>query len=133
MYRTSFSSSLMTSRRVRRRGATVILAMMFLEFLSTLGLVMYSTASLNVRGAANLWENEKARATAESGLRWITWRFAKLTNLRTLKGNIDGATAIAMWPDIKNAIATDLANLPSDERTIIPDPQVLRTSYIRTQ
>jgi hypothetical protein len=134
MYRTSFSNSTFPgSRRGRRRGATAILAMMFLVFLSTLGLVMYSTASLNVRGAANLWENEKARATAESGLRWITWRFTKLTNPRTLKGNIDGATAIALWPDIRNAIATDLANLPSDERTVIPDPQVLRTSYIRTQ
>src|SRR6185503_20279601 len=104
MYRTSFSSSLMTSRRARRRGATAILAMMFLVFLSTLGLVMYSTASLNVRGAANLWENEKARATAESGLRWITWRFTKLNNPRTPKGHIDGATAISLWPDIRTAI-----------------------------
>src|SRR5687767_9459273 len=66
-----------------RRGATALIAMLFLVLFSTLGIAMYSMATLNIQGADNLAEGDKARAAAESGLRWITWRLSNLQNPKT--------------------------------------------------
>src|SRR5688500_11335667 len=81
------------SARRARRGATALIAMLFLLLFTTLSLAMYSMATLNVQGAGNLSDNDRARASAESGLRWIAWRFARLKNPTTSKGEIDAATA----------------------------------------
>jgi Tfp pilus assembly protein PilX len=121
------------SRRAPRRGATALVAMLFLLLASTLTLGMYSMATLNVQGADNLSDNERARSAAESGLRWTTWRFSKLSNPKTAKGNIDRAAAIALWPAIRTAIAAEVDQLPDDQDDMTWDAakSTYTSSYIR--
>jgi hypothetical protein len=108
--------------------------MLYLLLFTTLSLAMYTMATLNVQGAHNLSDVDRARASAESGLRWITWRFARLTNPKTTKGNIDADTAAALWPSIRNAIAIDVDRFPDAQDDMTWDPTGSRytSSFIRT-
>jgi hypothetical protein len=107
--------------------------MLFLILVTTLSLAMYTMATLNVQGAANLSDSDRARAAAESGLRWISWRFAHLKNPTTAKGNIDAPTALALWPAIRTAIAAEIDLLPSGQDKMTWDPSADRftSSFIR--
>jgi hypothetical protein len=67
-------------------------------------------------------EGERARGAAESGLRWVSWRFTKMTRPRTTSGAITPAVAQALWPQIKTSVTTDLNTmLQPAERGVVPD------------
>src|SRR3954453_11348892 len=105
--------------RSRRRGATALLAMLFLMLFATLSTAMYSMSSLNVQGADNLADNDRARASAESGLRWTAWRFIKMSRPKTTTGNITAGVATTLWPSLRASIIADYAtNLTTSERTL---------------
>ena len=46
---------------------------------------------------------ERARATAESGLRWISYRFRVMARPKTTVGNIDATTADTLWTPLATA------------------------------
>jgi len=103
----------------RRRGAAAVLAMLFLVIFSTLTLSMYSLATVNMESASNLSDVERARATAESGLRWISYRFRVMARPKTTVGNIDATTADTLWTPLATAIQTDFNSLLTPaERTL---------------
>ena len=96
-----------------RRGATALIAMLFLVLFSTLGIAMYSMATLNIQGADNMVDGDKARASAESGLRWVTWRLSSLQNPKTPIGHITPTAAANLFPSIRSAIQTEISTFPS--------------------
>jgi Tfp pilus assembly protein PilX len=119
--------------RSKRRGATAVLAMLFLVLFATLSTAMYSMSSLNVQGADNLADNDRARASAESGLRWAAWRFIKMARPKTTIGTITPAVATTLWPTLRTSIANDFAtNLTTAERTLIWDGITLSSTPIST-
>ncbi len=93
---------------LRRRGATAVLAMMFLMIVTTLTVGMYSMSMTNMQSAASLSEVTRARSAAESGLQWMQWRFVRMSRPKTTIGVIDASTAGSLWPSIRSAIVTDL-------------------------
>src|SRR6266566_2072115 len=95
----------------RRRGAVATLAMMYLTLLGSLSLAMYVMATLNSQTAENYSESDKARATAESGLRWIQFRFSKMARPKPLVGKITPDVANNLWPSIRTSVTTDLNTL----------------------
>jgi hypothetical protein len=95
----------------RRRGSTAVMAMLFLMVLSTLAIAMFSSATMNVQSSGNLAHVERARALAESGLRWQAYRFVRMPRPKTLAGRIDATVAADLWPDLKDAIRTDYDGL----------------------
>jgi hypothetical protein len=96
---------------LRRRGAVATLAMMYLTLLATLSLAMYVMATLNTQTAENYSDADKARASAESGLRWIQYRFCKMARPKTLVGKITPDVANNLWPSIRTSVTTDLNTL----------------------
>jgi hypothetical protein len=85
--------------------------MLFLIVMTTLAVGMYSSTVMNVQSSANLAHVERARALAESGLRWQAYRFVHMTRPRTLSGKITGGVATGLWPSIKTLINTDYNTL----------------------
>lgn len=119
--------------RSRRRGATALLAMLFLVLFATLSTAMYSMSSLNVQGADNLADNDRARASAESGLRWTAWRFIKMARPKTTTGSITAGVAATLWPSLRASIIADYAtNLTTTERTLTWDGTVLTSASLST-
>ncbi|HEX2972888.1 MAG TPA: pilus assembly PilX N-terminal domain-containing protein, partial [Tepidisphaeraceae bacterium] len=115
-----------------RRGAVAILAMLYLTLFSILTVAMYAMASLNVQTAANLSDAEQARAAAETGLRWMEYRFLAMSRPKTRIGNITPAVADSLWPAIRTALINDLTSMLNPaERTLYYDgSSQLRTSPI---
>jgi hypothetical protein len=105
----------------RRRGATAMLAMLFLIIMTTLAVGMYSSTVMNVQSSANLAHVERARALAESGLRWQAYRFVHMTRPHTLSGKITGTVASGLWPSIKTSINTDYNSLLSNGERGVTD------------
>lgn len=94
----------------RYRGAAAVMAMMFLTIMATLSVAMFSLSSLNMAGASNLADADQARATAESGLRWIIFRVQKMPRPKTDKGIIDqDLVDSTIWPALRTAIVNDLS------------------------
>ena len=93
----------------RQRGAAALMAMLFLSIFATLAVAMVGMSSINMQSASNLADVERARAVAESGLRWQAQRFIRMTRPRTTIGNITPAVADSLWPSIKTAIRNDYA------------------------
>ncbi len=118
---------------------TAVIAMMFLMLTATLALSMFSVATVGVAGADNLAQAERARANAESGLRWMAWRMVKMNRPRTAVGMIDDAEAALLWVSgdryhggtLTAAINADLATLmtPAERPCVITDNS-LTTSRI---
>ena len=98
----------LTISRLRLRGAAAVLAMLFLVILSTLTLAMFSMATSNVQSAANLGDVERARAAAESGLRFTMSRFNTMARPKTLEGTIDSAAAVSLWTPIVNSVTASM-------------------------
>ncbi len=104
--------------RKGRCGFAAVLAILFLGLITAMTVAMYALATANVQTTRNLAETEKARAAAESGLRWMAWRFVHLNRPRTPVGSIDVSVAAVLWPSIRSAIQTDLASMTTPgERT----------------
>lgn len=97
--------------RRRRTGVAAVTAMVFLTLLATLAVAMYATATTSVQIARNYNDQARARSAAESGLRWMTWRFTRMTRPRTTVGNITPAVASTLWPSIRTAVINDMANM----------------------
>lgn len=93
------------------RGSVAMVAMVYLVLMSVLAMAMASLATLNVRIAYNQDATERARASAEAGLRWIGWRFHRVSLPQTTTGVIDDAKAKELWPQIKSNVKADLADM----------------------
>ena len=99
-----------------------MMAMLFLSMASILALGMYAASTTATASARNMMEGERARGAAESGLRWISWRFTKINRPRTTAGNITPGVAAALWPQIKIAVTADLNTmLQPHERGVVAD------------
>lgn len=123
----------MSTQPKRRRGATAVLAMLFLTLFSTLAVAMYSVGTLNTQTAHNLSDAERARSAAESGLRWTAWRFLRMNRPKTAIGNITASAANTLWPAIKTAVKNDFAAmLTPAERTITDAGSYLTSASIAT-
>src|SRR5688500_10531598 len=94
--------------RRSRRGAAAVLAMLYLSLLGTLTVAMYAMANMNVQTSVNHRDVERARAVAESGLRWMEYRFLKMDRTKTTVGNITGTVADTLWPLIQDDVEDDL-------------------------
>ncbi len=117
----------------RRRGAAAVLAMLYLLLFVTLGTAMFTMASMNVQTADNLTDADKARASAESGLRWMAWRFTKMARPKTTIGNITSSVADTLWPSIRTAVTNDFALMMTPaERTVNWDGTNLTSTAIST-
>src|SRR4051812_8743166 len=113
----------------RRRGMTAVLAMFFLALAATLAVAMYIAATTTTASASNMIESERARSAAESGLRWMGWRFLKMTRPKTTIGTITGSVASTLWPSIRTAISNDLATmLTASERPTTWDGTTFNTA-----
>src|SRR4051812_22497491 len=100
-------------RITRRRGATAVLAMLFLVMFVTLSLAMLSLATSNAQSASSLSDVARAQDSAESGLRWMEYRFMKMDRPKTTIGNITASVAKTLWTNnaggLQKAIADDFA------------------------
>ncbi|HRK31657.1 MAG TPA: pilus assembly PilX N-terminal domain-containing protein [Tepidisphaeraceae bacterium] len=115
-----------------RRGAAAVLAMLFLTIFVTLALAMYSSATLNVQSAHNLSDLDRARGAAESGLRWMQFRFIKMNRPRTTIGNIDATAANGLWPALTASIQSDFNSLLTPaERTLTVSGKSITSNPVR--
>jgi hypothetical protein len=87
------------------------MAMLFLSIFATLAVAMAGMSTINMQSASNLADVDRARAVAESGLRWQAQRFIRMTRPRTTIGNITPTVAESLWPAIKTAVRNDYALL----------------------
>lgn len=114
-----------------RTGVAAVTAMIFLSLLATLAVAMYSTATMNVQTSKNYSDQQRARSMAESGLRWMGWRFTRMARPKTTIGNITPAVATSLWPSIRSAVTADLANMSTtSERTVSWDGTTLTSAPI---
>jgi hypothetical protein len=109
-----------TSNRQRRRGSTAVLAMLFLVLFTSLAMAMYSMSSLNVQGVDALGDGDKARAAAESGLRWVASRFVKMSRPKTTIGSITASVSDTLWPQIRTSIQNDFGLMLTTGEKSIP-------------
>ncbi len=103
----------------RRRGATAVLAMLFLMVATTLTVGMFAMTQTNVQSAKNLSDVTRARAAAESGMQWLQWRFNRMARPKTTAGVITDSVAQSLWPSIRSAIVADFNTLvlPAERAT----------------
>ncbi len=120
--------------RKHRRGATAVVAMMYLIIFSTLAVAMFEVSTLNTRAAGNFADNDRARASAESGLRWMTWRFVRMARPKTSIGDINSTVADSLWPGIVSSIQADLSSMQTTaERLTTVTTGQLKTAPISTE
>lgn len=118
-------------RHSSRRGAMAVMAMMFLVLFTSLGVAMYELSTLNTQSSSNLSDLQRARAAAESGLRWFTYRLQHMTRPKTTIGNITAAVAANLWTPITTAVTSDLNfQLLPGERAVNVNGNTLTTSSI---
>lgn len=116
-----------------RRGAAAVIAMMYLILFSTLAVAMFEVSTLNTRAAGNFADNDRARGAAESGLRWMSWRFVRMSRPKTAVGDINSTVANTLWPNIVSSIQTDLSSMQkSAERVTTVTTGQLKTAPIST-
>src|SRR5689334_20095057 len=92
------------SRFTRPRGATAVLAMLFLVMFVTLSLAMLSLATSNTESASNLSDVARAEDAAETGLRWMEYRFLKMDRPKRTEGNITASVARSIWTNSGNGL-----------------------------
>src|SRR5260370_11732092 len=107
------------------------MAMVFLTLFATLTIAMFELSSVNVQSAHSQSDAAHAGAVAETGVRWITYRFNHMNRPKTKIGLIDAATANSLWPAIASAITTDFSTLVNpSERTITSSGNTLTSNAI---
>lgn len=117
--------------QLRRRGATAVLALLFLMIITTLTVGMYAMSATNMQSSASLSDVTRARSAAESGLQWMQWRFVRMNRPKTTVGVIDAATADSLWPAIRSAIVADFNSLAkADERPTTTTANTILSSPI---
>jgi Tfp pilus assembly protein PilX len=99
-----------TSRHAARpRGAAAIMAMLFLVLFVTLSVAMLSLSTTSAQSASNLSDVARAHDAAESGLRFMQYRFMKMQRPKTTIGNISASVARTLWPTLKTAVHDDFS------------------------
>ncbi len=124
------ASSFGFRNRYARRGATAVLAMMFLMIITTLTVGMYAMTQTNMQSAKNLADVTRARAAAESGMTWMQWRFVKMARPKTTAGVISSDVAQTLWPSIRTAIVGDFntMSLASERPTAVTTNSIISSS-----
>jgi Tfp pilus assembly protein PilX len=102
-----------------RRAAVAVITMLYMLLLTTLTLALFYAASYNVQTSENFSSIAKAHAAAESGLRWMDYRFQRAIRPKTDKGTITTALADTLWPSLRDALATDLQNVKGADRKLL--------------
>ena len=98
-------------RPCARRGAAAILAMMFLVIFSSLAAAMAIVSQGNLASADTNIKVTRALASAETGMRWITYRLKQVTvDVKTRDGIIDATNAPSLWLETRDALLTALSN-----------------------
>lgn len=111
-----------------RRGGAAVLAMLFLVLMTTLSVAMFSTTTLNVQTSANLSDLDRARAAAESGLRWQEYRLHQLRP-RSSVGSLTAADAEALWSELRASLVNDFNSLPwPGAGTVTTGPDFVQTT-----
>ncbi|HZN65620.1 MAG TPA: hypothetical protein VFB66_09975 [Tepidisphaeraceae bacterium] len=99
-------------RCARRAGTIALITMLYLILLGTLTLAMFVSATTNVQTSENFSRVARAQASAETGLRWMDFRFRQMTTRpKTDKGTVSKDTGKVLWPALRDAIAADLATV----------------------
>ncbi|HTK75183.1 MAG TPA: hypothetical protein VL371_07985 [Gemmataceae bacterium] len=118
-------------RNHRRRGMTAVLAMLFMVLAATLAVGMFAMATMNTQSGRSLSDADRARGLAESGLRWMSWRFMMMNRPKTTIGAISPTVADSLWPAIRTSINSDLANMVNlSERATTFDGVTFKTAPI---
>ena len=107
-----------------RRGSAAVVAMVYLVLMSTLAMAMASVAMLNIRMAYNSSDVERARASAESGIRWFGWKLSQIPLVQTEVGTMTDAVAKGLWPDIRDAVIADLNGTVNIATKMDPVPNI---------
>ena len=97
--------------RAARRGVVAVITMLYMILLTTLCLALFFAASYNVQAAESFTDIARAQAAAESGLRWMDYRFQRAIRPTTDKGKVDANLANALWPTLQNNLSNDLRNV----------------------
>ncbi len=102
----------------RPRGIASLLAILFLAILGAFAVTMMSMTMKNTQMAYSQTGAERALMNAESGLRFMTWKFSTVTMPSTLIGVITDAQAKTLWPtvitNIKSDLTTNMPTVPKD-------------------
>jgi len=101
-----------THPAARRRGAVAVIAMLYMLLLVTLALAMYTVANTNIQTSENFADIDRAQAAAESGLRWMNYRFQIINRPTTDKGVITATIADGLWPTLRTNVKADLQSIP---------------------
>jgi hypothetical protein len=97
-------------RHSRNRGATAILAMMFLVIFSSLAAAMAIVAQGNLSTADTHYRANRAAAAAETGMTYIMVRLRQAaSSVTTRDGIIDVDNAPALWTQARTAMLTAMS------------------------
>ena len=107
-----------------RAGAVAVITMLYMLLLSTLTLALFYAASYNVQVSDNFSGISRAHAAAESGLRWMDYRFKTAARPKTSQGRITTSVATTLWPQIRDAIKADLETVRGADKL----PLVVKTN-----
>src|SRR5436190_22097044 len=93
------------------RGVVAVITMLYMLLLTTLTLALFYAASYNTQTAESFSDIARAHAAAESGLRWIDYRFQNMARPVTDKGKITAALADTLWATLRDGLASDRRNV----------------------
>lgn len=82
---------------LHRSGVALMMAMLFVALIGTLAVSVASVTMVKTRIAQNQDSAERARANAESGLRWVAWQFKTVQMPQSTIGYIDSDQAVKLW------------------------------------
>jgi len=80
-----------------RRAVVSVTAMIYLILISALAMAMASMTGLNTKTAYNHDAIERARISAETGLRWLSWRLQRIEMPTTSQGSLTATLAGDLW------------------------------------
>ncbi len=101
-------------------GIAAVAAMACLVIIGTLATAVATLSQKHVRTSYNNNFAVQARSNAESGLRWMAWKFQKVKMPTTTLGVIDHEAAKKLWPEIMQNLMTDLASMKKDSLKAAP-------------
>lgn len=111
-------------KNTMRRGSAAVVAMVYLVLMSALAMAMASVATLNIRMAYNTSDVERARASAETGIRWFGWKLSQIPLVQTDVGTITDKEALRLWPQIRDAVIADLNGTVTASTRMNPVPPI---------
>ena len=95
----------------RRRGAVILIAMLFLVIFGSLAAAMSIVARTNLRTSTTYEAVNRSLSASETGLKFASHRLDLIAaNITTTSGTIDQALSDQIWPTLRDAIIADLGN-----------------------